>query len=175
MENASKALLMVASVIVGVLILGIGVYLFKIFGNYSGNIAERIDQIQTDSFNTQFTKYQSSFIEGQGWNNLCRIYDVITLTNLANKNNTELGFYSDLYELGEAQNALRYITVTLKDGNKTIYYLERANTSTLNSILQQYSYEYDDDGNVVIPQFRCDVHINTESKLVDEVTFALVK
>ena len=118
MENASKALLMVSSVIVGVLILGIGVYLYSIFGNYSSDIAERIEQIQIDTFNNQFTKYQSSFTKEKGWYNLCTIHDIATIANLANKNNTELGYYTEQYTEDEARKAQRYIDVTMQVGTK---------------------------------------------------------
>ena len=124
MDNATRALLMVAGMIVGVLILGIGAYLYKIFGNYGNTIAMKIEQVQIDTFNNQFTKYQSSFIKGQGWYNLCTIHDVATIANLANKNNTELGFYTDEYNQTEEQKALRYITVTMYVGSKIINNLE---------------------------------------------------
>lgn len=175
MDNASRALLMAAGVIVGVLILGIGIYLFKIFGNYGNDIAQKIEQVQIDTFNNQFTKYASSFTKGEGWYNLCTIHDVATIANLANKNNTELGFYTDEYNQIEAQKALRYITVTMKVGSKITNNLETSGTDKLNDLLQEYSTEYDDEGKVIIPQFSCDVHINDESKLVDSVTFSLVK
>ena len=37
MENASKALLMAASVLVGVMILSLGVYLFSTYAEYSSD------------------------------------------------------------------------------------------------------------------------------------------
>ena len=42
MENASKALLMIAGVLLGVLILTIMVYVFNHFGNYNQDIKVRI-------------------------------------------------------------------------------------------------------------------------------------
>ena len=40
MENASRAFIMAAGVLLGVLILSLGIYLFSIFGQYSANAYE---------------------------------------------------------------------------------------------------------------------------------------
>ena len=41
MENASKALIMAAEVLIGVMIISIGVYLFNVFGQYSADNTKR--------------------------------------------------------------------------------------------------------------------------------------
>ena len=71
MENATKALLMVSAVLIGVMILALGAYLFSVFGNTTGSIEARIAQAQLDEFNSQFTKY-----DGQ---EDCTIHDIETI------------------------------------------------------------------------------------------------
>ena len=75
MENASNALLMVAAVLIGVMIISIGVYLFSVFGDSTSAIEKQIEQSQIAKFNSQFTKFE-------GLEN-CTIYDVVTTINLA--------------------------------------------------------------------------------------------
>ena len=53
MENASKALIMGASVLLGVMILSIGVYIFSTFAPYSENAYQRLDDAQVAQFNNQ--------------------------------------------------------------------------------------------------------------------------
>ena len=57
MENASKALLMAGGVLLGILILSLGVYLFTSFGGTSSRIHDNIEENQIAQFNSQFTKY----------------------------------------------------------------------------------------------------------------------
>ena len=45
MENASKALLMVASVLLGLMIISVGVALFNSFGGSSASIMNKIEKI----------------------------------------------------------------------------------------------------------------------------------
>lgn len=79
MENASKALLMAAGVLLGIMIISLAVLLFSNFGGTSSKIHDNIEQNQISKFNSQFTSYV-------GKNNVT-IYDVITMANLATENN----------------------------------------------------------------------------------------
>ena len=58
MENASKALLMAAGVLIGILILAFGVYLFTQFGGTSALIHGQIESDRINQFNSQFTSYE---------------------------------------------------------------------------------------------------------------------
>ena len=51
MENASKALLMAAGVLIGVLILSLAVYLFANFGTASAEIHKQKDMNEINKFN----------------------------------------------------------------------------------------------------------------------------
>lgn len=79
MENASKALLMAAGVLIGLLVLSLAVYLFVSFGASSRNVREQIDSAQLIKFNANFNIYADR--------DDITIYDIISLANLAKENN----------------------------------------------------------------------------------------
>ena len=81
MENASNALLMAAGVLIGIMILSIGVFLFVDFSGTSREIQDTISSNQLQQFNTQFTIYADR--------EDLTIYDVISVANLAAQNNLE--------------------------------------------------------------------------------------
>lgn len=79
MENASKALIMAAGVLVGILLISLALYLFISFGSTSAS-AHRDNEIkQLAQFNDKFSSYQDM-------ENLT-IYDVITVAGMAKQNN----------------------------------------------------------------------------------------
>lgn len=59
MENASRALIMAAGVLVGVLLLSLAVYLFTIFSNFGSEMTTQMNEKNLSEFNAQFTKYES--------------------------------------------------------------------------------------------------------------------
>lgn len=85
MENASKALLMAAGVLIGVLVLSLGVYLFVTFGASAREIRDDINSAQLTQFNARFNVYADR--------NDITIYDIISLVNLAQENNN---YYKDI-------------------------------------------------------------------------------
>ena len=95
MENASKALLMAAGVLIGVLILSLGVYLFV---NFSQHASQTYDQIKEDQIN----QFNSEFVALQGKN--ITIYDVISVVRKARE-------YNEVNEVNDEDNGIK---VTLK-------------------------------------------------------------
>lgn len=87
MENASKALIMAAEILVGVMIIGVGVYLFNMFAGYSNENYQKIEATQIAEFNTQFLKFYGE--DDKGIPIECTIHDIVSLANLAQKNNIE--------------------------------------------------------------------------------------
>lgn len=65
---------MAATILIGVAILSLGVYLFTYFGNYAKDVEDENRANQIAQFNSQFLSYQGKDLT---------IYDVITLANLA--------------------------------------------------------------------------------------------
>ena len=109
MENASKALLMAAGVLLGLMILSIGVYLFSNFGGTSSKIHDNIRANQIAQFNSQFTQYV-------GKENVT-IYDVITMANLATENNK----YYEFPKRGTMPSGEDYYITVLLDGVRIEY------------------------------------------------------
>ena len=91
MENASKALIMAASMLMGMMIISIAVYLFVTFGKVASDTYEQIDTDRLNQFNSQFTSYvERSYIDTE--KGYITIYDVISLANLATENNKKYEF-----------------------------------------------------------------------------------
>lgn len=86
MENASKALIMAAGVLIGILIISLAVYLFVDFGSTSAEINAQNAEKQINQFNSKFTSYADKELT---------IYDVITVVNYAKENNE---YYEGLVE-----------------------------------------------------------------------------
>lgn len=85
MENASKALYMAAGVLIGMMILGVFVYLFRAGGEVGQNYEQKQSQEQLQLFNSKFEYFDKN-------NNT--IMDMISVTNLAISNNEENEFNS---------------------------------------------------------------------------------
>ncbi len=102
MENASKALLMAAGVLIGLMIISLAVLLFASFGGTSSQIHDNVEENQISQFNSQFTSYE-------GKENVT-IYDVITMANLATENNK---YYEFPRRSTIATGEDRYITILL--------------------------------------------------------------
>ena len=62
MENASKALLMAAGVLIGILILSLGVYLFVSFSQHASQTYDQIKEDQINQFNSEFVALQGSLM-----------------------------------------------------------------------------------------------------------------
>lgn len=144
MENASKALLMAATVLVGILILSIGVYLFSIFGDFSSETAKQIEEKKISEFNAQFYKYL-----GQ---KECRAHDIVTVANLANENNKN-NEYTD-----SDRNTGTYYIKVIVDGKS----YEGKTNDTYMQFLKDNP----------VTNFKCTkVEINNNTKLVKSITF----
>lgn len=140
MENASKALIMAASVLLGVMILSVGVYLFYVYSDYSANAYAQMEQAQIDQFNTQFLKYYGTTgVENDGEEPqpiLCTAHTIISLANLAYQNNLQYEVdYLDGYNINTY-----YIQIDV--GNtKATRNLEKWNEETKLSFIQQNSVQ----------------------------------
>lgn len=141
MENASKALLMAAGVLIGVLILSLAVYLFANFGMASAEVHKQKDISDINKFNTQFTSY-----EGKE----CLIQDVVSVVNLAINNNNN-------YSLDAEAGNSYYITVNIKNVKSN---LEKQNTD-LNELIKTN----------LDKKYKCTTDINSKTQRVYKVTF----
>lgn len=91
MENASKALIMAAEILIGVMIISIAVYLFSIFGNYSKEMTEQMEDARIAQFNSKFLKYTGERTNEKNEIEPVKatIHDIVSLANLAKMNNDE--------------------------------------------------------------------------------------
>ena len=81
MENASKALLIAGSVLIGILLLTLFVYLYTQLSENASNVYSTLDHAEISKFNQKFLNYE-------GRENLT-IQDVVTIVNMAKDNNKE--------------------------------------------------------------------------------------
>ena len=169
MENASKALIMAAGVLIGIMILSIAVYLFATFGTRSAELHEQIDQDRLNQFNTQFTSYET--------NNEITIYDVISVANLAKQSNANNGFET----IDTSANSF-YISVSVKtrqNGSTKIYtHIENQSHSSYEPNLiskEGYITATDEAGNSyqTLPTYNCTVNINQVTERVNNVEFVI--
>lgn len=57
MENANKALIIAGAVLIAIVILSVGVYLFVKFSNQNKNYKEMVSNIEMQKFNSKFEAY----------------------------------------------------------------------------------------------------------------------
>ena len=151
MENASKALIMAAGVLIGILILSLAVYLFFDFASTSSRLHEETRLNQFNEFNAQFTSYE---VKDDN-----TFYDIITLVNLAKNNN-------QYYELTTSEEGNYYISVNVNKGTY-INNLEKLSENKLNELLKSEINEQNGE----LPTYQCKVTISPITGLVKYVDF----
>ena len=149
MENSVHALLIVAGVLIGIMILSLGISLYSSLREYIELTQEEILNNEIKQFNAQFTKYinceDSSSKEAPEFS--LTIQDIVTAANAAYENNISNG---NNY----------YVTINMPGCDD----LETKINSQLSTILS----------NCLGNEYKCsyeDVKINPESGRVFEVTF----
>ena len=96
MENASKALIMAAEILLGVMIVSVAVYFFRNTASFSESNYKKIDDAQIAQFNEQFLKYSGRKTVRIGGADrqvpiVSTIHDIASLANFARKNNEQKG------------------------------------------------------------------------------------
>lgn len=128
MENATKALLIAAGVLIGIMVLSLGVSLYVSLGSYVDSTKEQLETNEISKFNTQFLKYNNTIVNESG-NEVVSfrvgIQDVVTAANIAYENNKNLGDIN-----GEANENNLYVAVNVKyNGSQQLNNIQR----TINS------------------------------------------
>ena len=109
MENASKALLMAAGVLIGILIISFMMLLLRKGGQMSSEYDNQLSDKELLKFNSQFEIYHKADNS---------FFDVITVVNLAYDVNTSVGW--------EAGNG---VTVEIKEGAAVKYKMPDSDSS----------------------------------------------
>lgn len=175
MENASKALLMAAGVLIGVLILTLAVYLFATFGATSAELHKQQATDRLNEFNSQFTSYEEKNENG------LTIYDFITVASLATENNK----YYDLPDKIIASASLLptnqsdyYVSVFI-DGKYTNYGFGKdtesneANEKYQNLIKEELDKIKPTGTEEKLPLYECTASMNSTTQRVYKVEFRL--
>lgn len=143
MENASKALIMAAEILIGIMIISIGVYIFNEMGKYSADTTAQLEAAQLAQYNNQFLKYYGSEEDDDG--NVvpikCTIHEVIGIANLAQKTNTQNGFEGEQ----TPTDTSAYIQIDVKTDSGNFTHLENIEESELINILKNNSLIYTSD------------------------------
>lgn len=69
MENASKALIIAGSILLAIMIISLGVFVFNKFGGHAKEMAN-MDEQEIASFNSKITPYLGSAVKGSQVNSL---------------------------------------------------------------------------------------------------------
>ena len=145
MENAVKALLIAAGVLIGVMTISLGVALYSSLGVYVESMHEDIRDKELQQFNNQYTKYIDIELT---------IHDVVTAANTAYESNNK-------YNLTESEDNNYYVTINLFPGNVNLEKNISSHSSEIleNGLGKKYKCSYDD------------VKFNTETGRVYQVNF----
>lgn len=154
MENATKALIIVAGVLIGIMILSVGVTLYTSLGSYIDSYQKEIDERAIHRFNEQFTRYINAENASADTKFTLTIQDVVTVASIAYQNNQK-------YQLDEYKNDNYYVTVKIpREGN-----VEKAINENAAELLKKYTEQ----------KYKCtinDVKVNQKTGRVYEIKFS---
>lgn len=96
MENASKALIMLATMIISILIISLLVLIFSIFKNFEATLIDDSEQTEISKFNAEFLQYKEK--------NIITPQEIISVANLVSDIN-------DKYQLNEQEDNSLYVEI----------------------------------------------------------------
>lgn len=188
MENATKALFIASGVLMGVMILSLGVYLYNSLGSYVSETQEQMEITSNNQFNTQFLNYINMTQDSSGdikINNIkyrmdftITLQDVITVANLAYEINKELGLEDG--EIADANENNLYVRVNavIPDDDGTTDFINNiesmVNTTISSTNTTLYASQWLKNDITIGYQYKCissDVKISSETGRVYEITF----
>ena len=85
MENASKALIIAGAILLAILIIGLGMYIYNTSSGVFDN--NQLKEQQAKTYNDQFEKYCGAKISGS---NVRALYDAVRNHNITNTSDTSL-------------------------------------------------------------------------------------
>ena len=140
MENASKALIMAASILVGVMIISIGVALFNSFSEFSRSTVQKVEDAKIAEWNNNYLKYYGSYTDDNGKVRPIQVtaHDIVSIANNAKQNNIN-------YEFETKQNSDEnsYYLQVIVENNKNF---EFATDEEKNKFLKENSLIQNSDG-----------------------------
>ena len=177
MENASKALLMAAGVLIGIMVLSLAVYLFVTFGSTSAQMHQQKEQDQLNQFNSQFTSYEGK--------EDITIYDIVTVANLATENNKYYEFDTKTSLPRNNKVSENYIWVVVSSRkystgkiltfgkDKDSASINQEYNNVINGDLRQIGYNYSTFGEdaYYLYKYKCETDISSITGRVYKVIF----
>ena len=149
MENASKALIMAASVILGIMIITFSVFIFVIFKDYNAKNTSQIEEKEDSRFNSEFFKYY------ENGKDVLKVtpHDIVSIANFAKENNLK-------YSLNEPKENSYYVTIDVLTKNEKIYNFEKKSQDEYTSFIEQNKI------------FKCsEIRVNKITKRVEHVKY----
>ena len=73
MENASKALIIAGSVLIAILIISLGLFIFKSTEGTTDQTKKLGETLEVQQFNSQFLKYCGDYVKGSQVRTLCEV------------------------------------------------------------------------------------------------------
>lgn len=111
MENAVKALLIAAGVLIGLMIISLGVTLFSSLNQYTDETQRKIEENALQAFNEKFTRYINCEDDSSAIPEFkLTIQDIVTVANIAYENNKNYG-------LDSAESYNYYVTINMPGKN----------------------------------------------------------
>ena len=157
MENATKALLIAAGVLIGIMVISLGVSLYASLGSYVDSTKEQLAANELDKFNTQFLKYANISVG---------IQDVVTVANIAYENNKNLGDIN-----GEANENNLYVAVNVKyKGNQQLNNIQQTINSQEANVWNSSKLLSEDDREQT-NYYTADIKISSITGRVYEINF----
>lgn len=135
MENSSKALIIAGTILIVMLVIGAGMFLFGRAGSLSGTVQKNWSQDEVLAFNQKFLKYDG---EQKG----SRVKELITAVNKSNAST----------DITVSFSSSKYVT---KSSNKEWY----PTAQLINSKNYKVSFEYD-GGVITLVTISDDIEIN---------------
>ena len=138
MENASKALLIAATVLIAIIMVSIAVYLFSIYSNQAEEYKARISTVEIEKFNSNFHVYV-------GREDI-KAHEIVSIVNLAKEYNYQIkiwvsGAILDFNEsytqedfIQDKQNQLFSCTLNTSEANPNPTYDENGKITRLRFI-----------------------------------------
>lgn len=136
MENASKALIMAASILLGLMIISVGVALFNTFSEFSRDTIEKVDEKKLAEWNNNYLKYYGTMAVEENGKYISKpievtAHDIVSVANLAKQNNEN---YELENQSGYDENSY-YVQVQVDKKNN----FEKSTEQEKNKFLQENS------------------------------------
>lgn len=104
MENASKALIIAGSVLIAILVISLGLIIFKSTSGTTDQTQDLGKTLEVQQFNSQFLKYCGDSVKGSQVRTLC---EVIIAHNANSDNKVSINKKSDATGISDIRNSIK--------------------------------------------------------------------